>query len=221
MSKFLLDFSNELLLLKRYDLFFSYCQKFIDTSPDAMVQLGSFYLSCARIPEEIMKFSESKEIAEICSLKKKRIYLIAAECFQKAIYSGSVSANYYLAGLYEHGFGVNKDMERAVELYTAACDGGCADAMYSLAFIYEQELCLSSDGKNQQRAYLLYIKSAAGGNVYSQRKLNDYVVIPNVGVTKRSNYNLIKNLLDECVGDEVYSVILDLYLNELIILLLE
>ncbi|MEP2727060.1 SEL1-like repeat protein, partial [Roseibium sp.] len=58
--------------------------------------------------------------------------------YQKAVDLGLAPAEYRLASLYEKGRGVEKDLEKARELYTKAAEAGNAKAMHNLAVLYAE-----------------------------------------------------------------------------------
>ena len=62
----------------------------------------------------------------------------AADLLTRAAAAGSPEAQFELAQLYEIGLGVNQDVPRALELYQSAADGGFADAINDLGFLYFQ-----------------------------------------------------------------------------------
>ena len=54
-------------------------------------------------------------------------------------------AQFRLAGFYEKGFGVNKDLETARRLYRTAADQGNAKAMHNLAVLYAEGAAVKPD----------------------------------------------------------------------------
>ncbi|EJK47895.1 hypothetical protein THAOC_33352, partial [Thalassiosira oceanica] len=83
------------------------------------------------------------------------------------------AATYHLGGYYCHGrLGLQKDMQKAVELWTEAAELGWIEALYNLGIAYE-----SGEGveKNRAKAAEFYKKAAMQGHVQSRYNLGCYV----------------------------------------------
>jgi localization factor PodJL len=72
-----------------------------------------------------------------------------------------VPAQFRLAGIYEKGAGVKKDLNRARKLYQAAAEKGHAKAMHNLAVLYAEGV----DGKPDYRAAAHWFRKAAAHGV--------------------------------------------------------
>jgi TPR repeat protein len=90
------------------------------------------------------------------------------EMFKRCIYADMLHENNRtkLAFLYHYGYGVVKDVEQAVELYTKAANGGCMDAQYHLACLYQSEMM------EYEKALGCYAAAAHGGHIAAQKHLN-------------------------------------------------
>ena len=189
-----------------------------------MIQLGLLFIIAARQLYCIYDYSNDNDFTEryFENLSTKERYKKAAELFQKAIEANNDAEAYFQLGeLYEHGFGLNQDTEKAAELYTVAAKNNHSGAMYSLGFLCETENGMVSDGTLQTKAYKLYLMAAELGNTSAQFKLEmDYVTIPSAGVVKRSDYSKVVNILNrytdekerrECINDLYrYEIVLDI-----------
>jgi localization factor PodJL len=72
-----------------------------------------------------------------------------------------VPAQFQLAGIYEKGTGVKKDINRARKLYLAAAGKGHAKAMHNLAVLYAEGV----DGKPDYRVASNWFRKAAAHGV--------------------------------------------------------
>ncbi|RHZ87348.1 hypothetical protein Glove_37g99 [Diversispora epigaea] len=71
----------------------------------------------------------------------------------------------YLANLYLDGQGVEKDMEKAFQIFTKVADKGSLMALTKVAYCYEAGLGVK---KNERKAFELYLKSAEKGDLVAQ-----------------------------------------------------
>lgn len=95
-------------------------------------------------------------------------YAAAAAWLQRAARTGLAPAQFRLAGLYEAGLGVRRDLAEARRLYLAAATKGHARAMHSLGLLYAG----GADGApDYARAADWLRKAAAHGRVDSQYTL--------------------------------------------------
>jgi TPR repeat protein len=79
----------------------------------SMYKLGMIYILNNELPEAVLEFKKSAE------LKNKE-------------------ATFHLGHMYEHGFGCEKNMNKAIEWYTKSADSGDANGMYKLALYYKK-----------------------------------------------------------------------------------
>lgn len=96
--------------------------------------------------------------------------------FEEAIYHFKISSNaknpsgsYNLALLYEHGFGVKKDLQMAKRLYQFASDLGHAKALYNLGVFYAQGI---GTKKNFYQAKSCFEKAANLGDASALKALS-------------------------------------------------
>ncbi len=96
-----------------------------------------------------------------------RNYEQAVKSLQPLAAQGVAQAEYRLAGLYRNGRGVQRDPERALELYRKAAEAGLADAQYALAL-----LLLKKPGPDHRKQARHWLQSAAEqGHRKADRKL--------------------------------------------------
>lgn len=108
-------------------------------------------------------------------------YSLAAKSLEIASDCGNTDASYLLGTMYENGIGVEKSMDRAVELYDyAAIYGEHADAAFKLAVLYEKG---KSVEKDIDYAAELYEIAANGGIVEAMFKIG-YMYEKGKGVDK-------------------------------------
>ena len=86
---------------------------------------------------------------------------LAATWFQRSAEQGHHRAEFFLGECYENGYGVPRDLAKAVAYYTKAHEAGRADGSFALAACYEQGLGVKADRK---RALELYRESASRGS---------------------------------------------------------
>jgi localization factor PodJL len=90
------------------------------------------------------------------------------EWFERAAKQGLAPAQFRLAGLYEKGIGVKKNLETARRLYSAAGAAGNAKALHNLAVLYAEGI----DGKpDYETAAKWFRKAATYGIADSQYNL--------------------------------------------------
>jgi hypothetical protein len=103
--------------------------------------------------------------------------------FYKAFYILSRQTKYtaaipLLAYMYEFGYGVEKDMQKAVNLYIQAAVKGHAPSQLIVAHLYSRDGILKQD-YNESRKW--YLEAAEQGNVLAQKKLGEIYAL-GVGV---------------------------------------
>ena len=97
---------------------------------------------------------------------KEKVYYL-----QKATELGNAEAQCNLGYYYEKGVGLDKDIDKAIELYSLSANQGNSDAQLVLALYYENG---DSVPKNIDKAIELYSLSANQGNSYAQYLLAHY-----------------------------------------------
>ena len=100
--------------------------------------------------------------------------------FRAAAKQGDADAQYKLGRAYSHGYVVDKDPHKAVELWRKAAEQGNADAQYALGISY-----MEGDGvrKNRRKGAEWFRKAAEQGNADAQSSLG-YVYMRGYGVRK-------------------------------------
>lgn len=88
-----------------------------------------------------------------------------------------------LAFLYQHGYGVKKYTEWAIDYYTKAAEQGNTDAQYNLGNLYQKDENMKF---NYRDAFKLYSKSARGGNIAAQKSLAYFYL---KGLATSTNYD--------------------------------
>lgn len=94
------------------------------------------------------------------------LYREAARYWTQSAKSGDARSRFNLAVLYEHGKGVEQDIEEAVVWYRQAAKSGFADAQFSLA-----NILMSGAGpvdKNVDEGLMWYLQAADAGHIQSQ-----------------------------------------------------
>ena len=88
---------------------------------------------------------------------------------QKRVDAGDPVAIYFLGTKYEQGgFGLEKDVARAVELYERAAELGVKDAHFDIAFLYNKGTDVEKD---MDKAFRHYETAAMCGNVTARHNL--------------------------------------------------
>lgn len=87
------------------------------------------------------------------------------------------TAQYNLGAMYATGRGVERDYEKAVELYQQAAEQGLPQAQYSLGIMFENG---KGVGKDLTRAEELFRKAAASGHERAVRHLEKLITSESV-----------------------------------------
>jgi TPR repeat protein len=80
----------------------------------------------------------------------------------------TADAHLTLGFLYQHGYGIRKITDRAIEFYTLAAEKGSTDAQFNLASIYHAHYYIMW---NYREAFKWYTIAAENGSVYGQSGL--------------------------------------------------
>ncbi|MFV0538305.1 MAG: tetratricopeptide repeat protein [Dysgonomonas sp.] len=78
--------------------------------------------------------------------------------------NGMPDAQYMVGSCYYQGYGVNQDLNLALEWYTKGAENGNANAQYMVGLAY-------TNSSKYNEAYQWYKKSAEQGNAYAQKEL--------------------------------------------------
>jgi ankyrin repeat protein len=105
-----------------------------------------------------------EQLQEINRSIRIREYSKAVKQLQPLIRSGNSEAQFLMAGLYRSGKGVDKDLDKAMQLYEKASNGGHAEAQYTLASLLEKK------GELTQSLFW-YHQAAEQGNRKAVKKL--------------------------------------------------
>ncbi|MFA7687392.1 MAG: tetratricopeptide repeat protein [Moheibacter sp.] len=133
------DLAQQAVLFLQYD---------IENYPDNYFSLGYLYDKGYGVSQDFDKaiywyekainFRNSatamNNIGNIYYMQKN--YSQAKYWFEKATLKGNGPGMHGLAYLYEYGYGVNQDINKAVELYVNASNAGHVDAMFNLGLMY-------------------------------------------------------------------------------------
>lgn len=92
----------------------------------------------------------------------------AIEQFRPLVAEGYAPAQYQMAVVYQHGYGVKKDGMKALALYELAAKQNYPDAQFELALIYSEGKLVPQDLK---KAYQLTYKAAKKGLASAQFNL--------------------------------------------------
>ena len=87
-------------------------------------------------------------------------YVEALPIFQALADAGDDDAMWYLAKLYDHGWGVTQSDSRALEWFTKSAELGDPDSMWEVGIFYETGQGIDVD---QKTAFKWYLQSAEGG----------------------------------------------------------
>lgn len=92
----------------------------------------------------------------------KTNYTRASRWFEESAHNGIANAQYNLGVLYHQGYGVNKDVNKAIQLYRVAAASGHPEAQYNLAIAYVEGVGVDY---NPQIASVYFEQAASGGVV--------------------------------------------------------
>lgn len=93
--------------------------------------------------------------------EENEYFRLSIETAQKAVEAGDLYGYWLLALAYDHGRGVDSDMEEAVKYYRAGAEAGEHNCQNSLACLYMRGDYLE---ENREEAFRLFEKSALQGN---------------------------------------------------------
>ncbi|MFT5758258.1 MAG: TPR repeat protein [Alteromonadaceae bacterium] len=89
----------------------------------------------------------------------------AIEKFEPLVLEGYSPAQYQMALIYQNGYGVQKDQQKAFELFSLAASQNYPDALFNLAVMYSEGKVVD---KNLTTAFVLYEKAANKGLASAQ-----------------------------------------------------
>ncbi|RHZ60887.1 hypothetical protein Glove_350g103 [Diversispora epigaea] len=76
----------------------------------------------------------------------------------------------YLAYMYLHGIGVEKDLKKSFQIYSKVTDEGSSIALNRVAYCYDFGFGVE---KSEEKAFELYMKSAKKGNIVAQHNVGE------------------------------------------------
>ncbi|RHZ64142.1 hypothetical protein Glove_326g22 [Diversispora epigaea] len=76
----------------------------------------------------------------------------------------------YLAHMYFHGRGVEKDLKKSYQIYSKVADEGSEIALNAVAYCYDNGFGVE---KNDEKAFELYLKSAKKGSIVAQYNVSE------------------------------------------------
>lgn len=91
--------------------------------------------------------------------------------FTKAADQDYAPAIYRIGRCYEYGYGVGKDLNKAVKYFQRAADMNNADAILELGYCYEN--ALGGLSKDKEKAFELYMKAAEMGQNIAMRNVGN------------------------------------------------
>lgn len=147
-------------------------------------------------------------------------YLKAAHWFQKAVNQGYAPAQNNLAGIYYYGYGVEQDLNRALELFKVSAQQGYAPAQKNLEAAQNQKAVIQSINqdyanartrlgfkyymgqdteKNYSKAAELFLEAAGKGSLEAKSMLGT-LYYQGKGVTK--DYHKAAELFSQAADEE-------------------
>lgn len=99
---------------------------------------------------------------------RRQEYRESMEWFRKAAEAGNADAQHWMAYLYHHGIGVERDFAAAMQWDTKAAANGLSDAMDAIGYMYEHGEGVTRD---YAEAMKWYKHAADAGNVHAESNL--------------------------------------------------
>ncbi len=118
---------------------------------------------------------------------QKGFVAYGVEELKKSSMQNTLAAQFYLAICYEYNIYVEKDSEKAFELYRRAAERGLPDAMYHLSLCYQNGIGVSSNEKRYEEWMERYRRK--GGRL----TLPNIIPIYKEGLKHQANYALSPN----------------------------
>lgn len=151
-----------------------------DHSSSAMMSLGDLYRHGKGVEQniELAKkwYNASMQTGNYFALTRLGIlyselekYDEAIKCYQEAIKKGDPAAMNSMGLLYQHGFGVKRDISQAVKLYQNAANKDGIGGLINLGLMYEEGLGVP---QNYQKAVELYTRAYQLGYTDIQLRIN-------------------------------------------------
>ena len=113
----------------------------------------------------VAQADSKQQLQQINKSIRTRHYSKAVEQLTPLVRSGDSEAQFILAGLYRSGKGVPKDLDKAIELYETAANGGHVDAQYTFASLLEKK-------GDETQALFWYDEAARQGHKKAKQKLS-------------------------------------------------
>lgn len=146
-----------------------------------------FILVLMIICKTVMAANINKGTAIALEYIKKGYIQYGYEELKKRATVNDLAAQYFCAVCYEHGIGINKDLNQAFLMYRKAAERGLPDAMCHIASFYRNGIVIYKDYAKEQEWIQRYNKK--GGKL----TLPDLVQIFNEGLKHPENYALNPN----------------------------
>jgi TPR repeat protein len=99
---------------------------------------------------------------------RRQEYRESMEWFRKAAQAGNADAQHWMAYLYHHGIGVERDFAASMQWDMKAAANGLSDAMDAIGYMYEHDEGVTRD---YAEAMKWYKRAADAGNVHAQSNL--------------------------------------------------
>jgi TPR repeat protein len=126
---------------------------------------GLVVVSCASVPAET---PYNLGVAAY----KKRNYSEAAALWTKSVASGNTEAMNNLAYLLYNGYGVDKDIDRAIKLWRVASEAGESESQWHLGRAYETGIGVERSPSKAYAWYLCAIQSASNNSTAANKAHN-------------------------------------------------
>lgn len=108
---------------------------------------------------------EAKAAAEAAKGIAANYYMISAE-------QGDVIGMHWIGVFYHEGFGVAKNIDKAIDFLTRAADQGNAQSLYQLYLIHSGKEGQSEAHKNVEKAYDYLMRAVTSGVTYFEEIIN-------------------------------------------------
>ncbi|MBT3724012.1 MAG: sel1 repeat family protein [Gammaproteobacteria bacterium] len=134
-------------------------------------------------------------------------YLAAVNWYQRAVKNGNVAAKFWLGTMLEKGHGIDKDLEKAFDLYTESANKGFNLAQHHLGSLYDTGKIVELDKK---KAFSWFMKAAEQGYSSAQNDIGRYYF---EGIVVLQDYDTSKKWLTLSAeqGDSIGQFKLGLY----------
>ena len=149
-----------------------------------------FVILCITLLLYLAKSESSADFQRGLEAYYKKDYATALNEWEPLVKAGTARAQYYMGILYEHGHGVEKNLQNAVYFYRLAAEQGDVGGQYSIAMAYMR-------GDGVKRDYVvahMWAKVAASNGSKGGAKLVSWVL----NRMSKTDLQDAKSLLREC-----------------------